>query len=284
MRYGVRLHRRRTYIAALLSTLPLLPAAIVSAPPAEAGSGPLPAHVVASYKISFGVLGNIGTFRFRSDVNGEAYNLSADAKIDTAVFDYNGAMTSIGSVLSAITRPSHYTFQFKQKAFLSSAKSKSLGIGFDQTGVKEVRWVPPDDFPDGFIPVTKEQLRNVLDPLTGVMSLSVGDTARPCDRRLPIFDGRQRFDLVFTPASKPAAPTADQVCRVKMIPISGYKPGEGAESVISGNIEVVLRPVPKANIVIPYRVKVPTIIGAAVLTSEQADITMPDQQRIALRR
>jgi Protein of unknown function (DUF3108) len=271
-------------MAALLSTLVLLPVATVSAPSAHAGAGPLPAHVLASYRISFGVLGNIGTFRFRSDVNGESYVLSADSKIDTAVFDYNGAMTSIGSVFSTVTKPSHYTFQFKQKALLSSAKSKSLGIGFDQTGVNEVKWVPPDDFPDGFIPVTKDQLRNVLDPLTGVMSLSVGDTARPCDRRLPIFDGRQRFDLVFTPASRPASPTADQVCRVNMIPISGYKPGEGAESVISGNIEVVLRPVPKANIVIPYRVTVPTIIGAAVLTSEQADITMPDQQRIAMRR
>jgi len=284
MRYGVRLQGKRTCIAALLSALSLISAPIVSASPACAGSGPLPAHVVASYKISFGVLGNIGSFRFRSDVNGEAYNLSANAKIDTAVFDYNGAMSSIGRVLSAVTKPSLYTFQFKQKVFLSRGQSKSLGIGFDDAGVKNVSWVPPQDTPDGFIPVTREQLRNVLDPLTGVMSLAVGDTARPCDRRLPIFDGRQRFDLVFTPASMPASPTADQVCRVKMITISGYKPGEGAESVISGNIEVVLRPVPKANIVIPYRITVPTIVGAAVLTSEQTDITMPDQQRIAMRR
>lgn len=260
----------------------LLPAAAL-APPARAQSGPLPAHVVASYKISFGVLGTIGTFRFRSDVNGDAYALSADAKIDTAVFDYNGAMTSIGSVLSSTTKPARYTFQFKQKALLSRSKSKSLGIGFDPSGVREVRWVPPDDFPPGFIPVTKEQLRNVLDPLAGVMSLSVGDTARPCDRRLPIFDGRQRFDLVFTPAGKPVPPTVDQVCHVKMVPISGYKPGQGSESVIKGTIEVILRPVPMANIVIPYRVMVPTIVGAAVLTSEQADITMPDQQRIAMR-
>jgi hypothetical protein len=71
---------------------------------------------------------------------------------------------------------------------------------------------------------------------------------------------------------------------VRLVPISGHKKGQGADSVISGNIEVVLRPIAKANIVIPYRVTVPTIIGAAVLTSEQVDITMPDRQRIALRR
>jgi hypothetical protein len=283
MRYGVWLQSRRGPAAALLSALLLLPLAIGFALPARAGSGPLPAHVVASYKISFGVLGKIGTFSFKSDVNGDAYNLSADAKIDTTVFDYNGAMTSTGSVLSTVAKPSYYTFRFKQKAILSSAKSKSLGIGFDQTGVSNVKWLPPDDRPKGLIPVTREQLRNVLDPLTGVMSLSIGDTAHPCERRLPIFDGRQRFDLVFTPAGKPVPPTVDQVCHVKMIPIAGYRPGEGSESVLSGTIEVILRPVPMANIVIPYRVTVPTIIGAAVLTSVQADITMPDQQRIAMR-
>ena len=53
---------------------------------------------------------------------------------------------------------------------------------------------------------------------------------------------------------------------------------------ISGNIEVTLRPIPKAHILIPSRVTVPTIIGSAVLTSDDVEITMPDRQRIALRR
>jgi hypothetical protein len=279
MRYGVRPLGSRSRAAALLLA-PLTGFALV--PPAMAG-GPLPAHVIASYKISFGVLGKIGTFSFKSDVSGEVYNLSADAKIDTSVFDYNGAMTSVGSVLVNAPVPSNYTFRFKQKAILSSAKSKMVNIGFDPAGVRSFNWVPPDDYPPGFIHVSPAQLRDVLDPLSGVMSLSVGDIAHPCDRRLPIFDGRQRFDLVFTPANKPISAAADQVCHVKMVSISGYKPGEGSESVLNGTIEVILRPVPKANIVIPYRVTVPTIIGAAVLTSEQADITMPDQQRIAMR-
>jgi hypothetical protein len=71
---------------------------------------------------------------------------------------------------------------------------------------------------------------------------------------------------------------------VHLVPISGHKKGEGAGAVVNGNIELVLRPVPKANVIIPFKVTVPTIIGSAVLTSEQVDITMPDQQRIALRR
>ncbi len=74
------------------------------------------------------------------------------------------------------------------------------------------------------------------------------------------------------------------MCTVKLVPVSGHKPGEGAGSVLNGDIELVMRPVPNANVVIPYRLTVPTIVGTAELTSERVDITMPDQQRIALRR
>jgi hypothetical protein len=70
---------------------------------------------------------------------------------------------------------------------------------------------------------------------------------------------------------------------VRLVPISGHKPGEGAASVVKGDIVLVMRPVPKANIAIPYRLTVPTIVGTAELTSERVDITMPDQQRFALR-
>jgi len=122
----------------------------------------------------------------------------------------------------------------------------------------------------------------VLDPLSGVMALSLGNIAKPCEQKLPIFDGKQRFDLVFSPTGRSKG--ADQVCRVRLVPISGHKKGEGAGSVIAGDIEVVMRPVPKANILIPYRVTVPTIIGAAVLASDRIEITMPDQKRIAFKR
>jgi len=37
-------------------------------------------------------------------------------------------------------------------------------------------------------------------------------------------------------------------------------------------------------VAIPYKVTVPTIVGTAELTTERVDITMPDQQRFALRR
>jgi hypothetical protein len=282
MMYRVGLGADRARRAAWL--LLLAPQLLLSTP-AHAGSGPLPAQVTALYKVSFGLLGEIGYFRFNSTVNGEVYALAAEAKIDTAVFDYFGAMTSMGSVLSAAaTRPGSYQFSYRQKAILGKKKARSLDMAFDNSGVKDVTFVPPDPPSKKAIPVTQEQLRNVLDPLSGVMALSLGNIARPCEQKLPIFDGKQRFDLIFSPTGRYEGGGAGQVCHVRLIPISGHKAGQGADSVIRGNIEVVLRPVPKANILIPYRVTVPTIIGAAVLASERVEITMPNRQRIALRR
>jgi len=282
MMYRVRLGASLTHHAALLLSLLLLASASPLGSAAYADSKALPSQVSAVYRISFGLLGEIGSFKFKSSVKGEAYSLAADATIDTAIFDYFGLMSSNGLVRAAVTKPADYQFRYRQKAFLGKKKAKSLSIAFNPAGVTNVTFVPPDAPSKKAIPVTQEQLKNALDPLSGVMALSLGNLAKPCNQKLPIFDGKQRFDLIFTPTGRSSGP--GQVCHVRLVPISGHKKGEGANSVISGNIEVVLQAVPKANILIPYRVTVPTIIGAAVLTSEKIDITMPDRQRIALRR
>lgn len=280
MTYRVRPAARRMLAALIPASLVILCTATGGA--AEgAGNRPLPANVDAVYRISFTGLGKIGHFHFNSQVNGEAYALAADAKIDTAIFDYKGNMSSRGVVTSAgiSARPADYAFHYRQKTFLKKKKIKTLNIAFTGPAVSKV--TPADEPSPKTVPVTPEQLRNVLDPLSGVMALSLGDAANPCAQKLPIYDGKQRFDLVFTPKGRSGP---DHLCRVRLVPISGHKPGEGAGSVIKGEIELVLRPVPRANVVIPYRVTVPTIIGTAELNSERVDITMPDQQRIALRR
>jgi hypothetical protein len=246
-----------------------------------ADKAPLPANVDAVYRVKFTALGNIGKFHFNSKIDGDTYTLTANGKIDTTMFDYRGDMSSKGAVIASgiSAQPADYNYGYKQKYFLKKKKLKSLNIAFAGPSVSKV--TPPDPPGASTVPVTPEHLKNVLDPLSGVMALSLGSQSDPCTRKLPIYDGKQRFDIVFSPARRAGA---DHICNVRLVPISGHKPGEGSTSVVNGNIELVMRPVPKANIVIPYSVTVPTIVGTATLTSEQVDITMPDQQRIAFGR
>jgi hypothetical protein len=196
-------------------------------------------------------------------------------------------MKSRGTVLaggSIAASPADHSFNYRQKTLLRKKKVKGLNMTFNGPMVSKVAFVPPEgpsQGPSKNVPVKPDQLRNVLDPLSGVMALSLADLRNPCQQRLPIYDGKQRFDIVFTPLRRTGD---DHVCRVRLIPIAGHKPGSGPASVIKGNIEITLRPVPRANVVIPYSVTVPTSVGTATLTSEKIDITMPDRERIALRR
>jgi hypothetical protein len=280
MTYRVRPAAWRV-LAAIVPAALMVAASATTVTAQRAGKEPLPATVDAVYRISFTALGDIGHFHFNSQVNGDTYALTADGKIDTAIFDYRGDMKSRGTVIAAGTgtQPADYNYNYKQKTFLKKKKLKNLNITFNGPAVGTV--TPPENLSAPYVLVKPEHLRNVLDPLSGVMALSIGNLADPCAQKLPIYDGKQRFDLVFTPKAKAGS---DHVCDVKLVNVSGHKPGEGAGSVVNGNIELVMRPVPDANVAIPYKVTVPTIVGTAELTSERVDITMPDQQRIALRR
>lgn len=279
MIFGLR-RAARAAVALVPATLALFSDASIGAA-VGAGKAPLPVNVDAVYRVNFTALGDIGHFRFNSKVDGDAYTLSAEAKIDTTIFDYRGNMASKGAVTPTgiSTQPADYTYVYKQKTFLKKKKVKTLNISFTGPAVSKV--TPEDPLSPQAIRVTSEQLKNVLDPLSGVMALSIGNISDPCAQKLPIYDGKQRFDVVFTPVRRAGA---DHVCNVRLVPISGHKPGEGSTSIVNGKIELVMRPVPKANIAIPYSVKVPTKVGTATLTSDHVDITMPDQQRIALRR
>jgi hypothetical protein len=65
------------------------------------------------------------------------------------------------------------------------------------------------------------------------------------------------------------------VCRVKFVPISGYRPDNSATKYIAqtDEIEVWLVPLPATVFYVPYRISVPTGFGSgsAELTSFQVD-------------
>jgi hypothetical protein len=241
----------------------------IFATPKELVTEKRPASVSAVYRISFGVFGDIGVYRFKSKLRGEKYNLVADAKIETKVLDYSAEMRSSGSLVASQLKPEKHMFRFKQNPLIGKKKRSTLNMAFDE-----------DSPSKHVIPVVERDLQDVLDPLSAIMALSLDNKNEVCRRTLSVFDGKRRFDLIFKPKR---GASRNVVCLVHFAPISGHRRDED-RSVITGNAEVVLRRVPKANIVIPWRITVPTIAGNAVLMSDQVVVTMPDSKRIAFRR
>ncbi|MGE3064534.1 MAG: DUF3108 domain-containing protein [Hyphomicrobiaceae bacterium] len=249
-----------------------------------------PAEVRAVYDVNFNGL-NVGTFEFRSDTDGRTYTLQANAQLSVWLYKWNGQTRSSGRILNQGPHPAAFTFDFKSDSKVGSARSGSLMMGFNGDAVTNVTHVPPAKIKPGTVPVTEANLKNVLDPMSAVLAMSRGSTANPCGRRLPIFDGKQRFDLLLTyrgqtnvTEQQPSGqPGTAYICRVRYIPIAGHKQDDETRFMAQSNdIEIVLRPVPSANVFVPYQINIPTMAGTASLVAKRVDITTPSRQAIAL--
>jgi hypothetical protein len=236
-----------------------------------------PDKVTGRYKITFNGI-EIGKFRFESTADARGYALEANAKMSLLLgaFKWSGQTKSTGSLRGDQPRPVDYTFEFD-----SSSKSGSVAMDFNNGGVTRTVIEPPSKPSQKAIPVEDKHLKGVLDPLSAVLVMSRGKSGNPCDQTLPIFDGKQRFDLVFTPAgrqriteTKPSGePEMAYVCKVRYVPIAGHKDNKSTRENAKTEAELVLRPVPSAGIFVPYQVKIPSFAGSAMLVSERVEIT-----------
>jgi hypothetical protein len=103
-----------------------------------------------------------------------------------------------------------------------------------------------------------------------------------CDQTIPVFDGEARFDIVLTPKrtvklQKDASTGYSgfaAVCRVKFIPISGYRPDNPGIKLMSetNEIEVWLVSLPGTGMYVPYRIVLPTMVGYGSATSTSFQI------------
>src|SRR3972149_8633833 len=95
------------------------------------------------------------------------------------------------------------------------------------------------------IPVTKEQLEGVLDPMSGAFlsahSENPNGDLNVCNQTLAVFEGWQRFDLVVTPKRAVTVKRTTRagyggpagICGGKFLPIAGYPPRNPGTQLLS---------------------------------------------------
>jgi len=258
---------------------------LAATPPAVAKEA-WPSRVIATYKVAFNGV-NIGKFTFVSEISDGSYSLGAEGELSAlfGAFKWRGNTASKGALIDGEPQPVAYTFDFK-----STTRNGSVKLGFNDNRIDTVSVLPESDTHPDTVPVKAQHLKAALDPLSAVMLVSRG-TTNPCNRKVPIFDGKQRFDLVFSFARqqnvaevKPSGqPRQGFVCQVRYVPIAGYRMNDETKQMVAArNIEVALRPVPTANLMVPYRVSIPTFAGTATLTSHRIEITTDGKGQIAL--
>jgi hypothetical protein len=238
----------------------------------------LEAGLRATYRVDLATL-NLGEFHLNADFSGSRYEMRAKGKfslITGMLYEASGKTASRGEWSRRGPQPAKFTLSYD-----NGKKKEQRELRFEGGAVSEITILPKKkQNPKRRVPVTSEQLENVLDPLTAAF-LSAQSTGAPgslnvCDQTVPVFDGKQRFDIVLRPKRSDiidsdapralAGPVA--VCRVKYVPISGYKRDHSGIKFVSENedIEVWLTPLPQTSMYIPYRVVMPTAWGTGSVT------------------
>ena len=221
----------------------------------------------ATYDVTLAGL-SLGEFQVTGQIKTSKYALKAAGEFSLlrgVLYRAKGRTKSEGTLTRNGPVPSSFTVVYEGRD-----KKETRSLDFDEDGVTEVTIKPRKRQGAKTVPVTEAHLVGVLDPLTAAFL-----TARPsCDQTLPIFDGKQRFDLVLAPKGTAridkdalaGVSGSASVCQVKYKPISGFKPDHpGVKFMMENeNVELWLVEVPYAELSVPYRVSIPTAFGTGV--------------------
>lgn len=164
---------------------------------------------------------------------------------------------------------------------MTSKKTDTTRITINNGNVKDFKVDPPQDNDPERVPITEAHQHGVLDPMIALLLRVPGSgevlSPEACQRSLPVFDGRLRYDLQFAfkrmdkvKASKGyAGPVV--VCAAYFSPVAGFIPSRAAIKYLSTqkDMEIWFAPIAGTRVLVPYRVQGPTPIGQAVLEASQ---------------
>ena len=240
-------------------------------------------RITAVYRVDLAGF-NLGDFRLTTQFRGTDYEMRGEGRFSVLaglVFDWRGTTASKGRFNGTGPEPAMYSLNFE-----GGDKSQQLRMTFDGGAVTKIARVPKKRPNPHVIPITKEQLEGVLDPMTAAFlfarSGNPNGDPKVCDQTIPVFDGEARFNLILKPKrtvklqknSSTGYSGFAAVCRVKFIPISGYRPDNPGIKLMSetNEIEVWLVSLPGTEMYVPYRIVLPTLVGFGYATSTSFQI------------
>jgi len=252
-----------------------------SSRPVPAEEVPTESRVVATYDVDLAGF-SLGEFRLHARFEGSAYKIKGEGSFSLFVgqiYKSSGATTSAGRFRKTGLEASSFTVNFE-----SGGKKEARRLSFAGGDVREVSIVPPKKgIGRRRVPVTEDQLVDVLDPLSAAFLHSNAVTP-VCDETMKVFDGRLRFDIVLTPKradrlpreAPPGLVGPAAVCNVKFVPIGGYKPDNAAIKYLSktDQIEAWLVRLPNTTLYVPYWIGVPTPLGRGGATLTKFKINL----------
>jgi hypothetical protein len=161
----------------------------------------------------------------------------------------------------------------------STERNEKIEINVVNGFAKEFSVLPPPKDADvNRVPITQAARTNVVDPLSAglVLVSAPGDVLNPesCNRTLPIFDARFRYDVVLSYLRTEQASKKTEgyqgpvlVCQARYVPIAGHRTDRPQVQQLANNRDlfVYLAPVAGTRILVPIKVSIGTTVGTMVV-------------------
>lgn len=166
-----------------------------------------------------------------------------------------------------------------------AGKPVAVALRLDRGRVSDAQVEPPPTPRPDRVPVAPQDLVGVVDPLT-MLVVPLGGTALDpalCDRRLPVFDGAYRADLVLSRGTGVAVeegayrgPALE--CRVRWVPVSGHRAFGSTVRRMAENDDMRVRLAPALDgaILLPLSITVATGWGTVQIEATRWGPPEPD--------
>jgi hypothetical protein len=282
----MRALRSRTFMVLSLGLALLPPSANSGEKPADKPGESWPTAVQARYRLRYNGI-EVGRLQVNSTAAGKNYSVSGSSKVSVlfGAFSMTASSSVSGTIEGGAPTPAAFVFDWRM-----NKKSGTTNIGFKDHVATDIAIKPaPREKPD-MVPLMPAHKVGAVDPMSAILMLTKADSRPPCDRRVGIFDGKQRYDLVLTPKRVIRLPVRSgnpsdtaYVCRIMYEPIAGHRNNADTKSYASvTDAEIVLRRIPGSEMYIPYSATIPTTWGTGSMVTDRIEIVTANAGKIAL--
>ncbi|WOF75282.1 DUF3108 domain-containing protein [Parvibaculaceae bacterium PLY_AMNH_Bact1] len=236
----------------------------------------LPTNLKVDYAIALGGF-NLGTADVEANLGNGSYELDATVRtegIADQFFETTFALESRGSFSGNRVKPARFISTYQD-----ADSSRRVELTYPSRGAPVMAAEPA--YGDGFGPHV--QLNDILmtqDPISALLLPTRSTTTSPCDRSLPLFDGRRRYDLQLREDGMTEVNGGENAysgpamrCTVGMLPVAGYERKTLIKLLArEDSIRVWLAPLEGGDIWIPVRMTLRTPFGGAVMRATRFEV------------
>jgi Protein of unknown function (DUF3108) len=231
----------------------------------------------ADYRVTLSGV-EIGQARLAGNFDGDTYRIDGFGKltgIAGVFYDYSASGSSAGRLFAGKAIPNAFSANATEGDKLSTVR-----MTMNANGIRQLK-LNPEPTPywlnhPARVQVTPELTRNTLDPMSALFIAGGkgpgGLDQASCERTVPIYNGRERFDVNLSFRRVQSVPDSQVaggqvlVCGAKYHAVAGHRTDkEEVQYAEKLDIEVILAPVTGSDLLLPYRVTIPTPLGPAVV-------------------